>query len=135
MYLRALQHYILAVSKMFPVVSITGPRQSGKTTLCKILFPDYDYYNLETDHDMQIVSNNLHDFLRENRKGLIIDEAHNLPKLFSETQVAVDEDNTRHIILSGSSNFLMMQNISQSLAGRVAVVRLLPLSLEELGAE
>lgn len=135
MYLRALQHYILEVSKMFPVVSITGPRQSGKTTLCKILFPDYDYYNLETDHDMQIVSNNLHDFLRENRKGLIIDEAHNLPKLFSETQVAVDEDNTRHIILSGSSNFLMMQNISQSLAGRVAVVRLLPLSLEELGAE
>ncbi|MBQ9440560.1 MAG: ATP-binding protein [Paludibacteraceae bacterium] len=116
-------------------MSITGPRQSGKTTLCKILFPDYDYYNLETDHDMQIVSNNLHDFLRENRKGLIIDEAHNLPKLFSETQVAVDEDNTRHIILSGSSNFLMMQNISQSLAGRVAVVRLLPLSLEELGAE
>ena len=135
MYLRALQHYILEVSKNFPVVSITGPRQSGKTTLCKILFPDYDYYNLESDYDMEIVSNNLHDFLREKRKGLIIDEAHNLPKLFSEIQVAADEDNTRHIILSGSSNFLMMQNISQSLAGRVAVVRLLPLSLDELGAE
>lgn len=135
MYLRALQHHILEVSKVFPVISITGPRQSGKTTLCKVLFPDYDYFNLETNLDLEAVSNNMHDFLREKRKGLIIDEAHNLPELFSEVQVAVDEDKTRRIILSGSSNFLMMQNISQSLAGRVAIVRLLPLSLEELGAE
>ena len=135
MYLRALQHYILEVSKTFPVLSITGPRQSGKTTLCKILFPDYDYYNLETNQDMEAVSQNLHDFLRKKRKGLIIDEAHNLPELFSEVQVAVDENKSRRIVLSGSSNFLMMQNISQSLAGRVAIVRLLPFSLEELGAE
>ena len=135
MYLRALQHHILEVSKVFPVLSITGPRQSGKTTLCKVLFPDYDYFNLETNRDLEAVSNNMHDFLREKRKGLIIDEAHNLPELFSEVQVAVDEDKTRRIILSGSSNFLMMQNISQSLAGRVAIVRLLPLSLEELGAD
>ena len=135
MYLRALQHYILEVSKKFPVLSITGPRQSGKTTLCRILFPDYDYYNLETNQDLEAVSRNIHDFLREQRKGLIIDEAHNLPELFSEVQVAVDEDKTRRVILSGSSNFLMMQNISQSLAGRVAIVRLLPFSLEELGVE
>lgn len=135
MYLRALQHYILEVSKTFPVLSITGPRQSGKTTLCKILFPDYDYYNLETNQDMEMVSQNIYDILRKKRKGLIIDEAHNLPELFSEVQVAVDEDKTRRVILSGSSNFLLMQNISQSLAGRVAIIRLLPFSLEELGVE
>ena len=133
MYFRALQPHILNVISQFPVLSITGPRQSGKTTLCKMLFPDYDYYNLETDQDFELISQNTHDFLRMERRGLIIDEAHNLPKLFSEVQVAVDEDDSRRIVLSGSSNFLMMQSISQSLAGRAAIVRLLPFSLDELG--
>ena len=135
MYTRALQAYLLRVSATFPVLSITGPRQSGKTTLCKMLFPEYDYYNLESDKDYNLIAGNVHEFLRAKRKGLIIDEAHNMPQLFSAVQVAVDEDKTRRIVLSGSSNFLMMQNITQSLAGRVAVVRLLPLSLAELGKE
>ncbi|MBQ7530127.1 MAG: ATP-binding protein [Paludibacteraceae bacterium] len=135
MYQRALQPYIMSVIAQFPVISITGPRQSGKTTLCKMLFPDYDYYNLETDQDIEVISQNIHDFLRQERKGLIIDEAHNLPNLFSEVQVAVDEDDSRRIVLSGSSNFLIMQSITQSLAGRAAIIRLLPLSLYELGEE
>ena len=135
MYNRALQSHIEHLIAQFPVVTITGPRQSGKTTLCKMMFPDYDYYNLETEHDYQLISNNTFDFLRQERKGLIIDEAQNYPQLFSSIQVAVDEDDTRKIVLTGSSNFLMMESISQSLAGRAAIVKLLPLSLTELGTD
>lgn len=135
MYLRQLQTHILKTVTTFPVISITGPRQSGKTTLCQTVFPDYDYYNLEMDKDMEYLKRDIHSFLREKRRGVIIDEAHNMPELFSAVQVAVDEDDSRRIILSGSSNFLLMQSISQSLAGRAAIMRLLPLSLSELGQD
>ena len=133
MYNRELQSYILRVVAQFPVVSITGPRQSGKTTLCKMLFPDYEYYNLEDERNLDMVQQDINGFLQSHSKKIIFDEAHYLPKLFNAVQVAVDEDKSRSIILSGSSNFLLMQSITQSLAGRVAIIRLMPLSLAELG--
>ena len=133
MYNRELQSYILRVAAQFPVVSITGPRQSGKTTLCKMLFPDYEYYNLEDERNLDMIQQDINGFLQTHSKKIIFDEAHYLPKLFNAVQVAVDEDKSRSIILSGSSNFLLMQSITQSLAGRAAIIRLMPLSLNELG--
>lgn len=135
MYNRELQSRILRLAAQFPVLSITGPRQSGKTTLCKMLFSDYEYYNLEDERNLDMVQRDINGFLRSHSKKIIFDEAHYLPKLFNAVQVAVDEDKSRSIVLSGSSNFLLMQSITQSLAGRVAIVRLMPLSLAELGDE
>ena len=129
---RELQREILQLAEKWSVISVTGPRQSGKTTLCKLTFPDYDYVNLE-DSTMRLdLEQNYHSYLRSHTK-LIIDEAQLLPELFSAIQVAVDEDKTRRYVLSGSSDFLLMRSITQSLAGRVAVLRLLPLSIRELG--
>lgn len=121
------------LSKTWSVISVTGPRQSGKTTLCKMAFPKYDYVNLEDVAVRAIIQSDTKAFLLAHRNGLIIDEAQNLPEIFSYIQVVVDEDKSLRYVLSGSSDFLLMQSITQSLAGRVAVERLLPLSIEELG--
>jgi len=96
-------------------------------------FPDYEYVNLEHLPTRELVADDIDRFIRRHNSGIIFDEAQYLPELFSYIQVWADEDKNRRFILSGSSDFLMMQNITQSLAGRVAVVRLLPLSLKELG--
>ena len=133
MYYRELESKILQLSATFPVISVTGPRQSGKTTLCKMAFPNYGYINLEDAILREQIRSDVKTFLMQYPQGLIIDEAHYLPEVFSYVQVLVDEDKTRRFVLSGSSNFLMMQNISQSLAGRAAILRLLPLSMRELG--
>ena len=133
MFNRELQHKLLQLSKTFLVLSVTGPRQSGKTTICKSAFPQYGYVNLEDPMVRQQISADVKTFLLQYPQGLIIDEAHYLPDVFSYVQVVVDEDKTRRFILSGSSNFLMMQSITQSLAGRVEITKLLPLSLRELG--
>lgn len=134
MYKRILESYLRTLVRDFPIVSVTGPRQSGKTTLCRMAFDGYDYVNLEDEESRSVMQQDIKGFLRSHASGLIIDEAHNLPEVFSALQVVCDEDDSRRYILSGSSNWLMMQNISQSLAGRVALVRLLPLSIAELGA-
>lgn len=116
-----------------PVISITGPRQSGKTTLSQLAFPDYEYVNLENLPTRQFAKDNPIGFLNRTGKGLIIDEAQYAPDLFSYIQVHVDKTRRNgEIILTGSQNFLFMENISQSLAGRVAVFHLLPFSLSEL---
>lgn len=133
MYTRKLQDRLIELSRKWSVISLTGPRQSGKTTLCKMAFPTYDYVNLEDVAVRLMVQNDIKAFLLSHRNGLIVDEAQYLPELFSAIQVVVDEDKSLRYILSGSSDFLLMQNITQSLAGRVAVERLLPLSIEELG--
>ena len=133
MYTRKLQDRLIELSRNWSVISLTGPRQSGKTTLCKMAFPTYDYVNLEDIAVRLMVQNDIKAFLLSHRNGLIVDEAQYLPELFSAIQVVVDEDKSLRYILSGSSDFLLMQNITQSLAGRVAVERLLPLSIEELG--
>ena len=132
MYQRELQNLLTELSEKWSVISVTGPRQSGKTTLCKMAFPDYEYINLERATTLALVKQDIEGFLLQYPNGLIIDEAQNLPELFSALQVVVDEHKDYRYILSGSSDFLLMQNISQTLAGRVAVTRLLPLSISEL---
>lgn len=130
---RQLGQKIRAVSDTMPVVSITGPRQSGKTTLAKQLFPDYTYANLENPLTREFARENPFQFLRQSQQGLIIDEAQYVPELFSYIQVHVDETRRNgEIILSGSQNFLLMEKITQSLAGRVALFHLLPFSVHEL---
>ncbi|MBQ5453970.1 MAG: ATP-binding protein [Bacteroidales bacterium] len=132
MYNRELASKLTELVKTFPVLTVTGPRQSGKTTLCRMTFPQYGYVNLEDPVLRSEIAADVKTYLMQYSDGLIIDEAHYLPEIFSYVQVLVDEDKKRRFVLSGSSNFLMMQNISQSLAGRAAVVRLLPLSVREL---
>ncbi len=132
MYKRELQDLLIELNKKWSVISVTGPRQSGKTTLCKMAFPDYEYINLERATTLALIKQDIEGFLLQYPNGLIIDEAQNLPELFSALQVVVDENKDYRYILSGSSDFLLMQNISQTLAGRVAVTRLLPLSISEL---
>lgn len=130
---RQLGAIIQAAAQTMPVVSITGPRQSGKTTLAKYAFPNYAYANLENLPTRQFARENPIGFLKQYAQGLIVDEAQYVPDLFSYIQVEVDQhrQNGRYI-LTGSQNFLLMEKITQSLAGRVAVFNLLPFSVREL---
>jgi predicted AAA+ superfamily ATPase len=132
---RDLKDEIINQSRYFPVITITGPRQSGKTTLCKQMFPDYHYVNLEDIVKTEIIKQNPKAFLENHSKGLIVDDVQQYPDLFSYVQVVVDENPESHIVLIGSSNFALLQRVTQSLAGRTAVLTLLPLSLSELGKE
>ncbi len=116
----------------YPVLSITGPRQSGKTTLVKQLFPEFSYANFEDIELRQFASSDPKSFLESKGKHLIIDEAQYIPEIFSYIQVYVDKDPERQYIITGSQNFLLMEKITQSLAGRVAVFYLLPFSMKEL---
>jgi predicted AAA+ superfamily ATPase len=117
----------------FPVVFLTGPRQSGKSTLLRHLYKDYTYVNLEEKDTRDLALNDPRGFLDTLGEKAIIDEAQRTPDLFSYIQARVDvKDKTGMYILSGSQNFLMMRNISQSLAGRVGILSLLPFSLGEL---
>ncbi len=117
----------------FPIVAITGPRQSGKTTLSKIVKPNYKYVNLENLSDREFAKTDPMGFLQTYQNGVIIDEIQNVPSLFSYLQVVTDERNRNgEYIITGSQNFLMMEQISQSLAGRVALFTLLPMSIQEL---
>ena len=132
MYNRDLQNELIRLGQIFPVVSIQGPRQSGKTTLCKMTYPDYRYVNLEDTETLAQAMTDMRVFLLQSETGMIIDEAQVLPELFSMIQVLVDEDKSRKYILTGSSNFALMPKIKQSLAGRTAVLTLLPFSLHEV---
>jgi len=130
---RRLTSHIKKMLGKFPVVSITGPRQSGKTTLLRHAFPDYRYYNLERlDHRELILSDPI-GFLKSMGTKIIFDEAQNIPELFSYIQVISDERNmTGQYILSGSQSFLLNHQISQTLAGRVNVNHLFPFDITEL---
>ncbi|MEN9523908.1 MAG: hypothetical protein RL065_2285 [Bacteroidota bacterium] len=117
----------------FRVVAVVGPRQSGKTTICKTAFPKKPYVSLENPDVAKFATDDPRSFLMQFKNGAIIDEAQRVPELFSYLQQIVDDKNKAGMfILSGSNNFLMQQNITQSLAGRVAYLHLLPLSLIEL---
>lgn len=132
MYNRVLEGEVLRLAKYFKVLTITGPRQSGKTTLCKKIFPQYDYINLEDETTRAELELNRKSFLEKHLAGLIIDEVQNMPEIFSAVQVVVDENPNAHFVLTGSNNFLLMQKITQSLAGRTALLTLLPFSCKEL---
>ena len=117
----------------FPVVTLTGVRQSGKSTLLKNMFPDYRYVSLEDPDFRKFASDDARGFLDSMGKHVIIDEVQRVPDLFSYIQGRVDAINQEGMyILSGSSNFLLMESISQSLAGRAAVLKMTPFSAHEL---
>lgn len=130
---RTITPKVLELLKKFPIVAVTGPRQSGKTTLSKIVKPNYKYVNLENLSDREFAKTDPMGFLQTYQNGVIIDEIQNVPSLFSYLQVVTDERNRNgEYIITGSQNFLMMEQISQSLAGRVALFTLLPMSIQEL---
>jgi uncharacterized protein len=130
---RTIEFKVLELLEKFPIVAITGPRQSGKTTLSKMLKPNYKYVNLENLSDREFAKTDPMGFLSTFKDGVIIDEIQNVPSLFSYLQVVTDErKKTGEYIITGSQNFLMMEQISQSLAGRVALFTLLPFSIAEL---
>lgn len=125
------------LAKKLPVVAILGPRQSGKTTLSRATFPDYRYMSFEDAGIRLLAQEDPKKFLADlsHEKGIIFDEIQRIPSLFSYIQLWVDEhDAPGYFILTGSHNFLLAQNINQTLAGRVALLTLLPLSLHELAA-
>ena len=119
----------------FPVVAILGPRQSGKTTLAKYFFKNYKYFSLEDPNTRLLVQNDPRGFLKanENAHGIIIDEFQHVPNILSYIQLESDEKNRPgYFVLTGSQNYLMNQAITQSLAGRVGILTLLPLSINEM---
>jgi len=121
------------LSSMFPVVTITGPRQSGKTTLTKMVFPDYTYCNLENPEIRELASDDPNAFFEEFNCPVIIDEVQRVPGLLSFIQTIVDEKEEKEMfILTGSHQLGLNQAITQSLAGRTALLHLLPLSIHEL---
>ncbi|WP_234997997.1 ATP-binding protein [Parabacteroides sp. Marseille-P3160] len=118
--------------KYFPVITITGPRQFGKTTLIKHLFDELSYYSLENLDIRNYTANDPVAFLNQDTKGMILDEVQNVPELLSYIQGMVDENPSKRFILSGSSQFSMLRSITQSLSGRTAIFELLPMSYSEV---
>jgi predicted AAA+ superfamily ATPase len=117
----------------YPILVLTGPRQSGKTTFLRSQFPTYAYVNLENSDIRQFALNDPNGFLAEHGPYVIFDEVQRAPELFSYLQTKVDEDKVMgQYILSGSQNFHLMRNITQSLAGRVALFKLLPFDVQEM---
>ncbi len=130
---REISQKILDLSEKFPVITVTGPRQSGKTTLLRNLFGDMFYSSLENPETRMFAIQDPKGFLQQYANGGIIDEAQMVPELFSYIQGIVDESGkTGQFILSGSQSFLLHDRISQSLAGRTAIFRLLHFSFLEL---
>jgi uncharacterized protein len=129
---RQLASKLIAMREKFPVLFLTGPRQSGKTTLLKNIFKDLPYFSLEEPDLRRFILNDPRGFLSNLPKGAILDEAQRAPELFSYIQSIVDQNSDVYFVLSGSQNFLLSDQISQSLAGRTSVQKLLPLSKNEL---
>lgn len=118
---------------MYPIVAVTGPRQSGKTTMLRTLFSDYQYVSLEDPDIRQFAKTDTRSFLLQYPERVIFDEAQRVPELFSYLQTIVDQSGMMgQFILSGSQNFHMMERITQSLAGRVALCILLPYDFSEM---
>jgi len=134
MFKRSIESIVKRFSEIYSVVCITGPRQSGKTTLAKTLFPHLPYVNLENLDIRVQAQDDPRSFLARYRSGAIFDEIQHVPELLSYLQQIVDEsDEKGRYIITGSQNFALTHHISQSLAGRVGMATLLPLSLLELG--
>mgnify|MGYP001820079971 FL=1 len=132
---REIEADIIRGAKGFPVLTITGPRQSGKTTLIKHLFPEKKYISLENPDNYEIAKNDPLGFLNRYLEGVILDEVQRVPELLSFIQGIVDEHNIPGMfILSGSQQFNLLSGITQSLAGRNAIYNLFPFSISELGS-
>lgn len=134
MVLRNMAPTVLRAATHYPVVTITGPRQSGKTTLCRASFPTLPYVSLEPLDRRESARRDPRSFLAQLRGGAVLDEIQHVPELLSYLQEVVDEDPTPgRWILTGSQHLALNAAVSQSLAGRTAVLQLLPLSLDEIG--
>lgn len=130
---RTLSKKLKRLASKFPILSIVGPRQSGKTTLVRSTFSKVDYVNLEDLDSREFALRDPRGFLSTYNKEVIIDEAQRVPELFSYIQTEADKrGKTGQFILTGSQNFLLHEKISQSLAGRVALLKLLPFSVAEM---
>lgn len=127
---------VLNLAAKFKAIAITGARQSGKTTLVKKLFPGKPYISLENPDTRRFALEDPRGFLSQFPDGAVLDEVQRVPDLFSYLQEILDNSNQKGLfILTGSNNFLLQQNISQTLAGRIAYFQLLPFSLAELRSE
>jgi len=131
---RNIRDKLIYLATKFPVITVTGPRQSGKTTLVKDSFPDKKYVSLEDLDNRTFATEDPRGFLKT-YPNAIIDEAQKVPELFSYIQTAVDRDKIPgQYILTGSQNFLLFEKITQSLAGRVAILKLLPFTYDEISS-
>lgn len=130
---RHLAPTLVRVSQQYPITTLTGPRQSGKTTLLRNAFPQHRYISLEAPDERQFAIEDPRGFLAQFTDPVILDEAQHVPDLFSYIQVFSDERPTPgRFMLSGSQNFLLMRQVSQTLAGRAYISHLMPFSLAEL---
>lgn len=130
---RTIEPILRDLASKYPVVTLTGPRQSGKTTLCRKVFPNVAYVNLESPDVREFAANDPRGFLAVYPDGVIIDEIQRVPQLVSYVQGIVDERKIPgQFILTGSQQFEVMNTISQSLAGRTALLKLLPFSIAEI---
>lgn len=133
---REIKNAILDLIGKYPILAVTGPRQSGKTTLLKTMFPDYQYISMENPDVRKFAESDPNKFFSQYQNKVILDEVQRVPALFSYMQTIVDNSNIMgQFILSGSQNFHLMRNITQSLAGRVAIFKLFPFDFQELKNE
>lgn len=129
---RALKAAVEENLRYFSAVTVTGPRQSGKTTLIREMFPDKPYFSLENPDTLDYALTDPVSFLGQYPDGMVLDEVQNAPQLLSYLQGVIDSRREARYILSGSSQFNLLKSVTQSLAGRTAMLELLPLSLEEI---
>ena len=121
---RKISSKILECSKYYQVLVITGPRQTGKTTLCRHLFGEYSYYNLEDVALRKSIASDPKGFLDSCGRSVVIDEAQHIPELFSYIQLTVDNDSERHFVLTGSNNFALMATLHNRLPAERVCSRL-----------
>jgi predicted AAA+ superfamily ATPase len=131
---RQLITHVRNAATFYPIVSVAGPRQAGKSTMLKQAFPDYQYVSMEDPDIYALATSDARGFFDSYTEGVIIDEAQKVPNLFSYMQGIVDKKRTPgRFVLSGSQNYLLHRNITQSLAGRIDLSTLYPLDFEEMG--
>ena len=128
---RRLESVIQEASKYFSVISVSGPRQSGKSTMLKHLFPDLPKYSMKDLHVRAFAEQDPVAFLNQHKSGMFIDEVQKVPVLLDYIQGIVDDDPDRRFVLTGSSNLELLQGLTESLPGRAGVYELLPMSLDE----
>ena len=129
---REMEALVHRLAKGYPALAITGPRQAGKTTLARAVFPDKPYVSLENPDTRDLATEDPRGFLKKYEGGAILDEVQNCPQLFSYLQEVLDSSReTARFVLTGSQQFSLVQGITQSLAGRIGMVQLLPFSCQE----